>query len=168
MFEIARVRNTQVFNLNLTHSPNAKLKYRHVMQYKIISLLCVLILISCSTNIDKKKPSEKGEPVYSNKKPLWKNKKVFLYEQFIIGTDDINQNDYILGNISSLAIDDSDNLYVLDGTMSRIQIYNKLGNLTSSFDLIIGKGPGEFQVPRSINIDSLGYIYIADESNRKI
>ena len=83
-----------------------------------------------------------------------------------------------LGEFSSpsgVAIDSKDNLYVADTENNRIQKIQPDGNITSigSFNLSekIGYnnfGPGEFNSPSGVAVDSKDNLYVADTGNNRI
>jgi len=86
--------------------------------------------------------------------------KIELLPIFTIGKDTLNENE-IFGYIEDLAID-SENIYILDSKMWRVQIYGKDGKYKSS----IGKkgvGPGEFGYYLScISLDKKGNIIVGE------
>lgn len=58
-------------------------------------------------------------------------------------------------------------LFIVDSGNFRIQVFDKQGRYLHKFGAA-GSGPGEFSLPKSIEIDSRGQIYISDIGNRKI
>jgi DNA-binding beta-propeller fold protein YncE len=76
--------------------------------------------------------------------------------------------------IKSVAVDQDDNIYVVDGRSHSVSIFNQTGNLLLVFGgyyavSTSGKNaPGGFSLPSGIDIDSRGRIYVADKQNRRI
>lgn len=62
---------------------------------------------------------------------------------------------------SSLAVDNFENIYVVDAMNFRIQIFDKNGEFKSMFGSN-GDGTGSFASPKGIAIDSYGHIYVVD------
>lgn len=72
----------------------------------------------------------------------------------------------VRGEIADIAIDDSENLYVLDGRVGRFFVYNNLGDfLFVSGD--IGNQKGTFQFPAAIDLYD-GKVFVLDENKGTI
>jgi hypothetical protein len=69
--------------------------------------------------------------------------------------------DYIFGLIADVELDSLGNIYVLDSKMSRVVKYDRDGKFTFRFGEK-GVGPGEFEDPRAIALDTSGRIYVLD------
>ena len=69
--------------------------------------------------------------------------------------------DYIFGFIADVKIDSLGNIYILDVKMNRVVKYNQDGKFILRFGEQ-GVGPGEFEDPRAIALDSTGRIYVLD------
>jgi len=74
----------------------------------------------------------------------------------------------IVGNANDFIKDINGNVYVLDGAFKKVIKYSNKGIYLKEYGKGEGPGPGEFYDPRSIDIDSLGNIYIADMLKRNI
>lgn len=61
-------------------------------------------------------------------------------------------------------IDKWGNLYVLDLKLNSVIKFSSLGKFIKKFGYGKGRGPGEFLNPRDFSIDSMGKVYINDES----
>lgn len=71
----------------------------------------------------------------------------------------------VLGDVTALAIDSSQNIYLLDQRTSSIKKYNSKGKLLSIFGGKQGRGPSDLFRPTDIEIGKNGKIYIADAFN---
>lgn len=88
----------------------------------------------------------------------------------IVGGPDMSDygtGDYEFHSPFGVALDGSDNIYVLDSYNERIQKYN------SSFSFLtrwgsLGSGNGQFDHPLGIAVDKLGNVYVADTQNNRI
>jgi streptogramin lyase len=67
-----------------------------------------------------------------------------------------------------LAVDSSENVYVVDTGNNRIQKLSKYGDLLASWGVWGNTGDGKLNYPRSIAIDKSGNIYIADTDSNRI
>ena len=74
---------------------------------------------------------------------------------------------YIFVKLSSLVLDENNNIYVLDSTEAKIIVFNEHGNFLQSFGRK-GAGPGEFDVPGYLNIFRRDEITVKDGGNRRI
>jgi|GEM_PF-5276163 len=66
--------------------------------------------------------------------------------------------------ITSIAVDGSDNLYVLDGNNARLQKFDSGGNFVSQ---ITGNG-GAWSFPEGFTVDDAGNVFVADSGNNRI
>ena len=135
---------------------------------KIVFLLVLVLLLFCSTKNDNRQLTEKGDPPYCNKSSKWTSNHFDLVKEFEIGSNEMNQDEYIFGVISDIDVDGNNNIYVLDRGLSRIQKFNSKGQFLFSLNLLKGYGPGEFILPRQLAIDSLNNIFISDDTRRII
>ncbi len=135
------------------------------MKAKFIHLLIIFISI---TAIFSCRSSE--DITYDiHKEPLWENKKeIIIQELTSIGSDDFDKPDTIFGYINDLAVDSSDNIYVLDARNFRATKFTTEGKFIRTFGNGNGQGPGEFARPLDICVDLNDNVYIADYEQRKI
>lgn len=66
-----------------------------------------------------------------------------------------------------IAIDNKDNVYVLDFSNSRIQKFDGEGSFIAQWGSE-GSGEGQFEGPRDIDVDSMGNVYVVDTGNNRI
>lgn len=66
---------------------------------------------------------------------------------------------YIFGSINDVEVDSGENIYILDGRMTRIVKFSKDGEFILRFGKK-GQGPGEFEFPESMVLDSERKIYV--------
>lgn len=73
-----------------------------------------------------------------------------------------------LTSVTGLAIDGSDNLYVLDGGAGQVKKFSPSGQLVASWGSP-GTGNGQFNGPSAIAVDPTGTsVYVADTENNRI
>jgi DNA-binding beta-propeller fold protein YncE len=83
----------------------------------------------------------------------------------IWGTDGTGDGEF--AEPHGVAVDSSDNVYVVDTKNFRIQKLTSDGKFITQWGTD-GTGDGEFQKPHSIAVDSSNYIYITDEDNKNV
>ena len=79
----------------------------------------------------------------------------------------VGSGDGELDRPAGLAIDQDDNVYVVDSMNHRVQKFTPDGKFLAKFGSY-GDGDGEFNMPWGISIDKQGNIYIADWRNDRI
>jgi len=76
-----------------------------------------------------------------------------------------------LSSVSAVVVASNGDIYVADGhgtgTNDRIVQFSKDGTLIRAWGKH-GKGPGEFDQPHGIALDSEGHVYVADRANNRI
>lgn len=92
------------------------------------------------------------------------NNKLFSYSsQF--GTGGSGNGQFQIAN--SIAIDQTGNMYVSDGSPNRVQKFDSSGNYLLQWGTF-GTGNGQFNSPRGIAIDSSGDLFVADYVNDRV
>lgn len=71
----------------------------------------------------------------------------------------------MFSGIRSIAFDDADNMYVLDGQNTRVVVFDAKGSFVRQFGTK-GGGPGELQAPLGMDIAADGSVVISDIANR--
>ncbi len=96
-----------------------------------------------------------------------KNPKVSLEFMRTIGETESDDENLLFYKPEDIAFDREGNIYVLDAGNHRVQKFSSEGKFISSFGRK-GQGPGEFQMPLSIDCGENGRIYIPDAHNQRI
>lgn len=117
----------------------------------IFIILCSFILICLFT-------------VYSAGK---QSTKITLREDFNLGEESVDDN-YVFANISHIALDSNENIYLLDRKNFRIQIFDDKGKFLKSVEIKKGQGPEEVTLPFGMAVTEKGKIYVSDYSGKKI
>lgn len=142
------------------------------INYKQLFLLSILsfsatILTGCREKANFTQ-DENSELQIVNKQELWADRRISLSLLNKIGSDKVEDDQYLFARISDLAVDKNDNLYALDLNLMRVSKFNPQGRILSIIKLISGHGPGEFIRPRELAISLDGNLLISDDSRRKI
>jgi len=114
----------------------------------ILCLLCQICLVIQFVAFFYFCAQKPGEKDFSLKKEL----EIGLLE---------GDKDYIFGQITDVKIDSLGNIFILDVKMNRVVKYDRDGKFIVRFGEK-GAGPGEFEDPRSIALDSSGRVYVLD------
>lgn len=81
---------------------------------------------------------------------------------------EINEpEDIIFNNLKDIATDSNNNIYILDSKEKAVYKFSEEGKFQKRIGRQ-GQGPGEFEKPCSIYIDSKDVIYVLDEINRRV
>jgi hypothetical protein len=89
-----------------------------------------------------------------------------LKHDLTLGEDQENP-DYTFSVLNYFAVDDQENIFVMDQKENKVRIFGPSGRLLSSFGRK-GQGPGEFQTPSRIGFDREGDLYIHDLLGRRL
>jgi hypothetical protein len=93
----------------------------------------------------------------------WKSSKnININFEFSLGSDDFDEEEYMFGTISDIEIDRMGNIYILDPQNYRIQKYSPAGLFLQTIGGTKGEAPGEFLRPKSIALDDLNNLFVAD------
>lgn len=80
--------------------------------------------------------------------------------------DSFSEN--FIGGIRDMTTDLGGNLYLVDHQSMDVKKFDREGEMTNVFGLGKGSGPGEFENPISVAVDSSGNVYVADMSSNRI
>lgn len=71
-------------------------------------------------------------------------------------------------HIADLAVSEDGKLYVLDGDLMRITVFNDSNEVENVITGEAGSGPGEFRLPRAMTIDPQGRILVYDYQLQRV
>jgi hypothetical protein len=91
--------------------------------------------------------------------------KLTLKEEFSLGEG--KKEEEIFSEISSIAVDDEGNIYLLDPRENKILVFDKKGKYLKSFGKK-GQGPGEMGGPVGIHLTPAKELMVDDSLNRKL
>ena len=74
--------------------------------------------------------------------------------------------EYLFGSVRAVAVDDSHNVYVLDGQARHVRVFDSAGTYVNTFGGG-GEGPGEFRVPIGIAVSG-GRVLVRDPANGRV
>jgi len=136
---------------------------------RIIPRILIIFLSLCLFSYAQKIEDKDGIRIVHNEKGgKWRGKpEVSLRLIRTIGGIDVEDENLAFHFPYDVAIDSSDNIYILDMGNSRIQKFNPEGKYLATIGRR-GQGPGEFQSPFSLDIDSKGYLYVSEGGSRRI
>lgn len=104
----------------------------------------------------------------SNSENLTKTKQIYpnpLTKVLTIGLDESIDEEFLLSSPRSIAVDNNDNIYIVDE--DKVKIFDKDGNPKSTFGQN-GQGPGEFVRAFGISIGPSGIINVSDQKGMNI
>lgn len=139
----------------------------------IISIVLYLLIFSILSFSKEQKGQWKGKIDYENGVKVVKNPAEAVHGEFVFQLEEDlslgNENDdnYYFPKGASIALDDQENLYVLDSGNTRIQKYDAAGKYVQTIGRK-GQGPGEFQFPSMICFDGEGNLCVYDMRSLKI
>jgi hypothetical protein len=130
--------------------------------------LILFIFISCGP---KKENIERnvidGVTVVKNPKEPMYNEDVFTLEEELSIGDAENEEEQRFANILDVAVDDREDIYILDSKQGQILVFNKNGIYSKNISRR-GQGPGEFLYPRQIIISPEQEIVVCDPIVRRL
>jgi len=71
------------------------------------------------------------------------------------------------GELTSMDVDNDGNIYILDGKEKKIKVFDSAGKFVKKFGEE-GQGPGELNLPVSLQVTLAREIVIGDASNQKL
>lgn len=143
------------------------------MKTKFIFMFIVIIFVSmsCSKATKEDKPEWKGKIEHEGKVKVVKNPVEPVYgeihldleEELSIGNE--NDENYMFNGVTDVATDSQGNIYVLDRGNFRIQKFDHNGQYLQTIGKK-GQGPGEFERPARLFLDTQDNIYVTDGGPR--
>jgi DNA-binding beta-propeller fold protein YncE len=87
----------------------------------------------------------------------------------VLGRKDVAaESDWLFNQPTDVAFGKNGDIYVADGYgNSRIVQFDRAGNFVKTWGKY-GTGPGEFDLPHSVAVDSTGRVYVGDRENMRI
>jgi len=143
------------------------------MKSKYLAAILSLILLLFPTTC--KKPGQwkgqiaevNGVTVVENpKRPLYEEPVLILDEELRIGEQE-SRPEYIFAGISSIAVDNSENIYVADSKDSHIKVFSPKGDYLRTIGRQ-GQGPGEIGRLREIYISESEILVVVDSRRRQV
>jgi DNA-binding beta-propeller fold protein YncE len=136
---------------------------------KLTVYIGIMLLLVTSASFSQKIETKDGvRLVHNEKEGKWgKEPKVSLEYVKNIGDLESDDENVLFYMPTDIALDEEDNVYVLDSGNHRIQKFDPQGKFLASFGRQ-GQGPGEFQHPQSLDIDAEGFMYVSDSGNQKV
>ena len=137
------------------------------IKFVLVLLFVILISLSCSKGKKAEKPEWQGKIDYENGVKVVKNPEDPVYGEIIfdleedlsIGND--SDENYMFYRTGGIATDSQGNIYIVDGGNNRIQKFRKDGQYLQTIGRK-GQGPGEFENPYDVCLDSEDNIYVSE------
>jgi hypothetical protein len=108
-----------------------------------------------------------GVTVVENpKSPMYEHPLVTLSEELCIGENE-DRPEYMFFSIYFIAVDQDENIYVVDGREKNVKIFDRKGAYLRTIGNP-GQGPGEFGRPAEIFISKKDHLFITDPGRRQI
>lgn len=140
----------------------------------VISIVLFVSVFILSVSCEKQKTEWKGTIEEVNGVTVVKNPKEPIYEEDVFGLDEeltIGEEDKdgepLFIDISSVRVDNEENIYVLDSKACQIKVFDKNGKYLRKIGRK-GRGPGEMQFPTVLDIVYGKEIMICDLPNNRI
>jgi len=132
------------------------LKHNNFILLIILFLLVSIICVSCSQQKSGWQGTIKevdGLIVVKNPvEPVYEENVFWLEEELSIGKSD-KKKDFLFENVSDVAVDNENNIYVVDSKACMVRVFTENGIHLRDFGRR-GQGPGEFEYPTKIQITS--------------
>ncbi len=139
------------------------------LSFSIVIVLLVIMSISYSQNKKQWKGTiedVKGVTVIRNPQDsIFAEEYLELKQELLIPESD--GKNYIFVRLSSLTLDENNNIYVLDSREVNIKVFDDQGKFLRSFGRK-GEGPGELDGPGYLNIFRRNEIAVKEVGNRRI
>jgi hypothetical protein len=135
-----------------------------------LSSFILILLVSCK----KQKAEWKGTieevngvtVVRNPKEPMYEENVFSLEEELIIGERE-GHEEYMFSSVTSLAVNDDENIYAMDIRQKNIRVFDKNGKYLRTIGRK-GQGPGEMEMPTRIQITSLNELMVYDVRTRSL
>ncbi|MEE8376776.1 MAG: 6-bladed beta-propeller, partial [Candidatus Aminicenantaceae bacterium] len=141
---------------------------KHLLFILIIGFILLFIFCQQQKTIWKGTIEEKdGVIIIKNpKEPIYGEDIFSLTEDLSIGRAE-GQVEYMFSRISSIDVDDEENVYVADSVSAHIKVFDRHGQYIRTIGRR-GQGPGEMQMPYCIQITSKNELLVQDRGARRL
>lgn len=144
------------------------------MKLKYFLILLIILLVILMPSCSQKEPNWKGTIeekdgviiVKNPKEPMYEKDILQLEDDLSIGTKEENE-DYMFSQVRGVAVDNNENIYVLDNREANIKKYDKHGLHVKTIGRR-GQGPGEMVSCYSILISPQDEIVVSDAASRRL
>jgi len=147
---------------------NTKSKTKVILIVILFSVFILLVFCNQKKAEWKGKiEEENGVTVVKNpKEPMYGEDIFSLEEELIIGEKE-GLEEYMFSAITSLAVDDDEDIYAMDIRQNNIRVFNKNGIYQKTIGRK-GQGPGEIEMPTQILITCLNELVVYDLRMRSL
>ncbi len=141
------------------------MKIRSCIVFAICFFIVFLFTIACQNRTTEWKGNitdENGVMVVHNpKEPMYGEDVLVLEEDLSIGETQTDEGDYLFSQIRSIAVDEAENIYILDSKEKQVLVFDKEGTHLRTFGRA-GQGPGEFSSPLTLGVTNRAEIVVED------
>ena len=102
--------------------------------------------------------------VRNPKEPMYEEDIFSSEEELSIGESE-GREEYMFQSIRYIAVDEQENIYILDRKAGNLKVFDKNGSLVRTIGKK-GQGPGEFNLPGQVFIISEKELWVYDDGNR--
>ena len=133
----------------------------------ILGVIPLVLLASCSPQKTEWKGTIEevdGITVVNNPKEPMYGEDVFVLEEELSIGEAIGKEEYMFSEVTSVATDNENRIYVLDYEDCKVKIYDKNGDHIKTFGRE-GRGPGDLHLPHTITISRENEIVVKNFRN---
>jgi len=143
-------------------------------EIKVVSITLFISILTTFVSCGKQQAGWKGKieevdgvmVVKNPKKPIYKEDIFNIKEELSIG-EAKGREEYMFSQIRSVAVDDDENIYILDYKEAHIKVFDKKGSHLKTIGKK-GQGPGEIQRPVFIQITPQEEVMVLDPVTRRL
>ncbi len=141
---------------------------KHLLFILIIGLIFLFIFCQQQKTIWKGTIEEEGGVIIvkNPKEPIYGEDIFSLTEDLSIGRAE-GQEEYMFSQISSIDVDEKENVYVADLVSAHIKVFDRHGQYIRTIGRR-GQGPGEMQMPYYVQITSKNELLVQDMGARRL
>lgn len=147
-----------------------KAKLQNIVRVFLLTLLILPIVIKCQKQqIEWKGTIEEVDDIIvmkNPKEPIYTEDVLILEEELSIGEKE-GREEYMFSQIRDIAVDEEENIYVLDLKEPHIKVFDRNGSYLRTLGRK-GQGPGEIGMPTFISVTAKNEILVEDPMNRRL